>query len=169
MSRWVSGGEGKSQEAGLLSFGLGVGTIVDSLVIDWPSGATQRLFALAADQVHIVIEDSTLGVGGGVGSGGLPRAWSLSQNFPNPFNPRTTISFDIPGETQASAVQARLAVFDLRGRLVRVLVEKDLRPGRYSVVWDGREANGGQVPSGIYFYRLKAGTFAETRKMLLMK
>jgi hypothetical protein len=169
MSRWVSGGEGKSQEAGLLSFGLGDATTADSLVIAWPSGATQRLFSLAADQVHIVLEDSTLGIGGDEGAGGFPRAWSLAQNFPNPFNPRTTISFAIPGETQAVAVQARLAVFDLRGRLVKVLVEKDLRPGRYSIVWDGREANGGEAPSGIYFYRLKAGTFAETRKMLLMK
>jgi hypothetical protein len=168
-SRWVSGGEGKSQDAGLLSFGLDAETIADSLVLDWPSGATQRLFALPADQIHIVIEDSTLGVGGGEGSGGLPRAWSLSQNYPNPFNPRTTIFFDIPGDVRTATVHARLAIFDMRGRLVRVLVEKDLRPGRHTVIWDGREANGGEVPSGIYFYRLKAGKFSETRKMLLVK
>lgn len=168
-SRWASGGDGKSQEHGILSFGLGDMAAADSLVLDWPSGATQRLTALAADQIHGVVEDSTLGVGGGERAGGLPRFWALSQNYPNPFNPQTAISFDIPGGEQSQPVRVRLAIFDVRGRLVKVLVEKDLPAGCHTVTWDGREANGALAPSGVYFYRLKAGKFTETRKMLLMK
>ncbi|MCE5272340.1 choice-of-anchor D domain-containing protein [bacterium] len=96
----------------------------------------------------------------------LPKAFALAQNSPNPFNPSTTISYQVPDGRE---VQVRLEVFDLRGRLVTTLVD-DLRPaGTYSVFWDGTDSRGGKVASGVYMYRLRAGDFTQTRKMVLLK
>jgi hypothetical protein len=90
--------------------------------------------------------------------------FSLDQNRPNPFNPTTKISFVIP-----SKVNARLAIFDVQGRLVRRLVDEEMPPGFKEVVWDGRSDHGMQAASGIYFYQLRAGKNVLTRKMVLMK
>jgi subtilisin family serine protease len=94
----------------------------------------------------------------------LPELFQLHGNYPNPFNPATTISYDIP---VASEVQ--LAVYNVLGQHIKTLVEKHQQPGRYQVVWDSRDDNGESVASGIYFYYLKAGEFNESRKMILLK
>jgi len=97
----------------------------------------------------------------------LPRAFSLSQNFPNPFNPSTTIRFDIPGGKQCNI---SLKVYNVRGQVVKILVDSEKRdPGTYTIFWDGRDIMGGRLPSGVYFYRLEAGEFVATRKMVLLK
>ncbi len=88
-----------------------------------------------------------------------PTAFSLAQNYPNPFNPSTTIVFELP-----EAVSIRLMVFDLHGKLVKELVSQDLPAGRYETSFDAS-----QLGSGIYVYRLKAGQFTQTRKMMLIK
>lgn len=88
----------------------------------------------------------------------------LSQNFPNPFNPNTTISFSLKNRGHAS-----LAVYDVTGRLVRVLLDEMIEAGPHDVTWDGRNRDGSAVASGVYFYRLEAGEFAETRKMVLLR
>ena len=98
----------------------------------------------------------------------LPRAFALSQNAPNPFNPSTTISFDIRGDG-AAAAQVSLKVYNVRGKLVKTLVDELKPAGRYSIQWDGRSNNGAQVASGVYFYRLKTRDFQQTRKMVLLK
>ena len=97
----------------------------------------------------------------------LPRKFSLAQNQPNPFNPSTTISYEIPaGFTQG----VNLKVFNLRGQIVITLVKEDKRqPGRYSVFWDGKDEFGRQLPSGVYLYRLESGNYVSTRKMVLLK
>jgi rhodanese-related sulfurtransferase len=97
----------------------------------------------------------------------LPRAFSLSQNRPNPFNPVTAISYTVP-ET-ASAEYVSIKVFDIRGRLVRVLVDGIKTGGEYTVFWHGRDEAGRILPSGGYLYRMKSGDFTATRKMLLVK
>ncbi|HPX67599.1 MAG TPA: T9SS type A sorting domain-containing protein [Candidatus Syntrophosphaera sp.] len=96
--------------------------------------------------------------------GQMPAPAILAQNWPNPFNPRTSISFELrqPG-------QARLEIFDLRGRLVNTLLDKELGTGTYIEDWDGTDANGAPVASGVYFYRLSAGGTSVSRKMLLLK
>jgi len=94
----------------------------------------------------------------------LPESFSLSQNYPNPFNPSTTIKFGLP-----SASDVRLEVFDILGRSVTVLVDKQLDAGYHDIVWDGRNASGGETASGIYFYKLKAGDYISTKKMLMLK
>ncbi len=94
----------------------------------------------------------------------LPTEFALSQNYPNPFNPTTVIEFALPKTCQVS-----LDVFDIIGRKVRTLVAGTLTAGRRQVIWDGSNTDGSAMASGVYFYRIKAGDYNETRKMLLLK
>jgi hypothetical protein len=89
----------------------------------------------------------------------VPLNFSLSQNYPNPFNPATTIKFDI-----AKTSLVKLSVFDITGREIEVLANQRLNQGSYSVNW-----NASKVSSGVYFYRLTAGDFVQTKKMMLVK
>jgi plastocyanin len=93
-----------------------------------------------------------------------PSAFTLSQNHPNPFNPTTKIEFTL---TKSSFVTLR--IYDILGRSVTTLISKQLSSGYKSVVWDGRNAEGNQVASGIYFYRMTADDCSLTRKMVLLK
>jgi formate-dependent nitrite reductase cytochrome c552 subunit len=96
--------------------------------------------------------------------GQVPTTYSLNQNFPNPFNPTTTIEFALP---QHETV--RLEVYDVLGRLVSTLANSDMAAGTYRVVWNGKDANGQSVASGLYLYRLQAGSFTSVKKMLMLK
>ncbi|MCX8010544.1 MAG: T9SS type A sorting domain-containing protein, partial [Ignavibacteria bacterium] len=87
------------------------------------------------------------------------REFSLSQNYPNPFNPATTIQFRIPYSQLIT-----LKVYDVLGREVITLLNKPMQAGQHKVEW-----NASNFPSGVYIYRLTAGTFSDTKKMLLMK
>ena len=88
----------------------------------------------------------------------------LEPNFPNPFNPSTTIVFSIQDPTRVT-----LSVYDVAGRQVRELVNERRERGAYKVEWDGRNDYGQAVASGVYFYRLTAGAFTDTRKMTMVK
>ena len=94
----------------------------------------------------------------------IPKTFALNQNYPNPFNPATTIAFDLPLSSRVT-----LEVFDITGRLVRTLVDGQMPAGRHRVIWDGRGEAGQPVASGVYLYRLQAGDFVQTRKMVLMQ
>jgi dockerin type I repeat protein len=96
----------------------------------------------------------------------LPKSFSLGQNYPNPFNPSTSISYSIP---EGAAVSVSLRVYDIRGRLVRTLVNAPREPADYIAFWDGMNDSGQTVPSAIYIYRLQAGSFMQSRKMVLLK
>ena len=85
-------------------------------------------------------------------------------NHPNPFNPTTTISFSILDESNVE-----LSIYNIKGQKVKQLVNDQLSTGEHSVVWDGRDDNNLPVGSGVYFYKLKAGDFEKTRKMILLK
>jgi hypothetical protein len=86
------------------------------------------------------------------------------QNFPNPFNPSTTIEFTV---AQESPVE--LIVFNVGGEVVTKLANEGKLPGRYEVTWDGTDSFGREVSSGVYFYRLKIGDYKSTKKMLMLK
>jgi len=101
---------------------------------------------------------------GGLGGGVIPAAYSLEQNFPNPFNPETTIKYQLAGKQEVS-----LRVFNLIGQEVATLVNAAQEAGVYRVRWNGANQLGQRVASGIYLFRLKAGDFTMTRKMILMK
>ena len=94
----------------------------------------------------------------------LPSVLTLHANVPNPFNPTTTIHYDLP-----QPAEVRLKIFDVAGRLVRTLVSEIMPAGRHQEIWDGRSDAGTAVASGGYFYRLQAGTKVLTHKMLLIK
>jgi hypothetical protein len=89
---------------------------------------------------------------------------ALAQNYPNPFNPTTTISYSI-----ADPSYVQLRVYNVRGQLVKTLVDEDQVPNVYRRIWDGRNSSGDSVASGIYFYRLIVGDFAATKKMVLIR
>ena len=88
----------------------------------------------------------------------------LNQNFPNPFNPSTTIRFNVPREGHA-----KLSVFNVRGQLVKTLVDDFKQAGSNEVVWHGVDSNNRSVASGVYFYRLETNGSSEVRRMVLMK
>lgn len=94
----------------------------------------------------------------------LPEQFSLSQNWPNPFNPATKITYSLP---ISSYVQ--LSILNILGQRVKTLVSSVQPPGRYEVAWDGTDDTGSHASSGVYFYRLKTGEFQDTKKMILIK
>jgi hypothetical protein len=94
----------------------------------------------------------------------VPDAFALYQNSPNPFNPVTTIRFDLP-----RAADIKLAVYNVKGELVATLIDGRIEAGSREVSWDGRDGTGRTASSGVYFYRLTAGDFVETKKMILLR
>jgi hypothetical protein len=94
----------------------------------------------------------------------LPREVWIGQNFPNPFNPATTIEFTLPRRSRAI-----LVVYNTLGQQVRKLADQSLPVGTHRLQWDGKDDMGNEVSSGVYFYRLEAGDFVDARKMILMR
>ena len=94
----------------------------------------------------------------------IPTEFALSQNYPNPFNPRTTIRYDIPDQSEVT-----LNIYDGLGRLVKSLVNEVKEPGKFTVIWNGRNNDNASVASGFYICKIKAGNFVAIRKMLLLK
>ena len=97
----------------------------------------------------------------------LPEKFALYQNYPNPFNPSTSIQFKVQGGQ--SPIYTSLKIYNIRGQLVKTLVEEEKSPGDYQVIWDGTNDEGKEVASGIYFYQLKANAQILTKKMLLLR
>lgn len=94
----------------------------------------------------------------------LPTEFTLSQNVPNPFNPSTQVSFALP-----TAAKVNLSIYNVLGQHVKTLVDTDMRAGYQTVTWDGTDNTGHTVASGVYFYKLNAGDFTATKKMLMLK
>ena len=105
----------------------------------------------------------------------LPFMTELLGNYPNPFNPSTTITFNVGRDAfmlSASSQEdthIRIDIFNIRGQKVRTLTDEAYAPGRYSVVWNGTDENGRFVGNGIYFYQMKTKDAIYTRKMILLK
>lgn len=101
--------------------------------------------------------------------GQVPEDFALLRNFPNPFNPATTIRFRVPGKP-GEQLQTTVSIYNLLGQTVRTLVNSRLAAGvTHARVWDGRDDRGATVGTGVYIYRLKAGEFSQTRQMALIK
>ena len=126
--------------------------------------ARRDTFALLADAV-ILRELDRLRPTVTAVNADVPLEFALSQNYPNPFNPSTTIEFSL-----ARAVPVELKIYDMLGREVAVLLQSNsVNPGRYLYRWDGKNRFGQSVATGVYFYRLVAGDFVKTNKMMLIK
>ncbi len=95
---------------------------------------------------------------------GLPKTFSLSQNYPNPFNPTTQIAFEIPVRSQVT-----LTIYNVLGQKVTSLLDTEMPAGRYVADWNSTSDSRTEVASGIYFYKLEAGDFVRTKKMILLK
>jgi hypothetical protein len=94
----------------------------------------------------------------------IPATIYNLRNYPNPFNPETTISFEIskPGDVI-------LDVFNLKGQLIKRLINNQMTTGKHNVIWDGKDNNGKICSSGVYYYRIESNGITETKKMVLMK
>ncbi len=124
-----------------------------------------------AEEIIVRLTTGEAGIGnsgGSSSSGSLPKAFSMAQNYPNPFNPSTSIAYDVP-EGQEAGVDVSLEVFNIRGQKIATLVSGARTPGSYVVQWDGKDDAGRTTGSGIYIYRIKAGDFTSTRKMVILK
>jgi len=110
------------------------------------------------------IAETDLRTLGGTAAPGTPAAVLRLASYPNPFNPKTTLSFALPADCRA-----RLAVFDVRGRRLCVLADGPLTAGEHAFTWDGTDDSGRQVAAGVYFARLEAGELAQSRKLVLVE
>ena len=135
-----------------------LGTGQDEIVTTLEIGEGPRGIAIRKNPIRTDIAEENKTVS-------LPRDFSLEQNYPNPFNPRTTITYGLPVRTHV-----RLAVYNALGQKVRTLVDQEQISGVHIVAWDGLDDGGGQLASGIYFYRLKTQDgFTATKKAVLIR
>ncbi len=143
-------------------FGLGSATTIDTLTVHWPSGTVVEQTSVTVDQRLILSETDPNTM---VPSADLPASFALHPCAPNPFNPQTRIRFDLPVTAEVG-----LEIYDVAGRLVRKLLAGErLSPGVHERTWRGRDQVGRSVAAGVYFYRLDAGSYSETRRMTLIK
>lgn len=141
-----------------LIFGIGNQTDIDSMVIMWTNGTVDRSYNIQANGRYTALEGN--GVIGITPIGNeVPAVYKLQQNYPNPFNPSTKIRFSVP-----LSGKVLLEVYDVLGNQVSVLVNESVKAGSYEV-----DFNATGLSSGIYFYKLSSGGFAETKKMILVK
>ena len=159
-----SGGE----EIGLFGRLAAGNEMIDSYVFGAQSSDVSEGRATDGGSIWAFFETPTPGGSNGGGSVDIPGVQvarlRLLPNFPNPFNPQTTLSFELP-----SAGRARLEVFDLRGKLVARLSDEVMLVGRHEVLWGGRDQRGGSVASGVYFSRLSFGGERLTVRMMLVR
>jgi hypothetical protein len=117
---------------------------------------------IARDNYFNCFANVTIGIG--TISNEVPTRFSLEQNYPNPFNPKTKIKFSLPSVGQRHAFDVHLIIYDILGREVAVPVNQKMNPGKYEIDWDGTN-----FASGVYFYKLEASSFVQTKKMVLIK
>jgi hypothetical protein len=98
------------------------------------------------------------------GQENIPTSFSLKQNYPNPFNPQTIIEYVLPKDCELE-----IAIYNILGRKVRTLVKEFQKSGQHRVEWDGKDEEGKEVSSGIYFYRIKTPEFSQAKKMVLLR
>lgn len=162
-----------------LRFAYWDGSIWQTEVVD--NTVTCRWTSLAIDDagyIHIAYYDETSGAEELRYARRIPtgieetypilEVLHLVQNYPNPFRERTVISYQLPG-VGTGLVSVRLKIYDISGSLVRTLVDQDLKPDTYHLSWDGRDEQGMEVNSGVYFSRLSAGGVKDTKKMILLR
>ena len=142
-----------------------VGTSYTYEVVSYPD--THTFYVTTVNQVGMESDPSNTVEYIPVGSNELPSPviTQLEGNYPNPFNPTTTIAFT----TTETTVSTELVIYNLKGQKVKQLVSDQLPAGQHTIIWDGRDDSGKSTASGLYFYKMNCGEYSETRKMLLLK
>jgi hypothetical protein len=128
---------------------------------DWSSGRP------IVDHANPEVEGNVISLknpGPAPGPDLVPKVYSLEQNFPNPFNPSTTLAYSLK-----EAGHVTINIYNILGQNVRTLVDEYQNAGSYTKVWDGHDDAGNEVASGVFFYRIKSGDFTDIKKMVLMK
>ncbi len=125
------------------------------------NGEYEIISAVVADINHQSVIPS---IGEALKQPTLPDVYSLNQNYPNPFNPVTQIEFALPNPGEV-----KLVVYNVIGQKVTTLIDGSMQAGYHSIEWDGVNSNGNQVSSGVYFYKIHAGDYSHSKKMLLLK
>ena len=162
--REISGGSGYiSQNMLRAHFGFGQRAVIDSIIIQWPSGTVDKYQNVSVNQILTMTEGSALSVK--QNKNGPVCEYQLEQNYPNPFNPSTTIRYDLSRSMPVSMI-----IYNMRGEVVVSLVNNEFQTtGNHSLVWNGRDAAGQVVPAGIYLYQMRVGESMAVRKMAFMK
>jgi hypothetical protein len=165
--REVEGGSGgKGMNSLPVEFGIGTASIIDSLIINWPSGLVQKFTHVSPNIIYNITEGQPIGVNNN--NNIIPDKYSLSQNYPNPFNPVTKIKYQITksenGKWKDENSLVTIKVFDVLGKEVTTLLNEKQNPGYYEVGFDATN-----LPGGIYLYKFTVGSFSETKKMVLIK
>lgn len=160
----ISGQTGYNAQNSLnVEFGLGNAAIIDTLTIRWTSGVVENFYNVAANRFLTATENQGL-TNLNIINTEIPEKFALKQNYPNPFNPMTRVEFSIPSNVKGEMSNVNLSIYDLAGKLVETLINNSLSSGTYNINW-----NATNYSSGIYFYTLTAGSFTETKKMMLLK
>ena len=128
--------------------------------IDYFIEASDEEFNIVSDIGEFVLQNTSLSIDGEM----IPEVFALHQNYPNPFNPTTQIRFDLPKDSYVS-----IDIYDLMGRKIKSLVNKNQAAGYRSVHWNATNDLGQSVSAGMYIYTIQAGEFRQNRKMVLLK
>ncbi len=145
-------------------FGFGQAMIIDSLKVEWPSGKIDVARNVPVNRFLTITEGVGITTAVKETPTEIPTHFALLQNHPNPFNPATTIRYNVPQSTHVV-----LSVYNLVGERIITLVNQVQAAGTHAITWDGSDAQGQALSSGIYLYKIEAGTFAQTRKLTLVK
>ena len=146
-------------------FGLGDATIVDSVKIQWTSGLVEILTGIEVNQFLNITEGENTGIDNQYFKNNAPGKFGLFQNFPNPFNPCTTIQFSLPYPSPVS-----VKIYNTQGRLVRLILDQQFRSaGPHTFTWNGTDDIGNEVSSGVYILKMDMREFSEIKKMTLIK
>jgi hypothetical protein len=156
---------------------LGYNLYLDGCFVASPTSTQYQFAGLIYGQIYSVgisavyeegeseiVEIGFMYLGTGTKDDILSNKTGLLSNYPNPFNPTTTIKFNIEQNEQV-----KMEIYNLKGQKVKTLVEDKLEAGKYTITWNGKDDNGKSVSSGIYFYKMNSGKFTSTKKMILMK
>ena len=130
-------------------------------VLNWYVENITDSYSFYSDTSQLCVDRSNLSF---IKNDFIPYYYTLHQNNPNPFNPVTTLSYDLPGQAQVT-----LIIYDLIGREVTQLVNTTQDAGYRSVQWDATDSFGMPVSAGVYLYQVRSGEFVQTKKMVLLK
>ncbi len=153
MIREVNGGSG-SQSMLWQHFGLGAITNIDSILVYWTTGNVSRLSNIQANQT-LLVDECVIGII----NNQLPAVYELKQNYPNPFNPVTQIEYSI-----VKSANVKMSIFDVTGKLIKILVNENQGFGTYKVDFDGKD-----LASGLYICKIETEEFTALIKMMLLK
>ena len=144
-----------------VEFGLGNATLIDSMIIHWSLGQKDTMTNIDVNQFLTLYNEEQSLV---VDNISMPSEFRLNNNYPNPFNPITNISYDIP-----IAIDAKIEIFNIMGQSVKILTNTFHQPGVHIIQWDASNDAGQTVSAGMYIFTIRAGEFRQTRKMVLLK